>query len=468
MPAHTDSHATRELHLNVHPVAAGHHPGAWRWPGADPVAFARIEGYLDVARVAERGLLDAVFLADVPGLHADLTEYPIVNGLEPTLILTAMAVVTERIGLIGTASTTFNEPYNIARRFRALDLISHGRAGWNAVTTSGPRISGNFTASEPGPAERYTRAEEFVSVVLKLWNSWQPDALVADVGAGHYADMAGIRPVGHRGEHYSVAGPINLPPSEQGYPVIYHAGVSDSVRTLTARTAEAMFSAVVDPEAALADISDIRSRAAGFGRPAGSVLFLPGLVTTVGGTEEEALRRRQELDELSDNEGALHAVAAKLGLHPADLELDRPVPAALRGGLADIGGHSRPAARLALEGLTVRDIIRRGGTSGHVVAAGAPEQVADLIQRWYESGAVDGFTLMPDVTFDGLPAFVDEVVPILQRRGVFRTEYRGKTLREHHGLPLPAIAAPQQAAERDRNVSVPVPPGFAAAVSRSA
>ncbi|AKJ08813.1 nitrilotriacetate monooxygenase [Streptomyces incarnatus] len=442
------------MHLNVHPVAAGHHPGAWRWPGADPVAFSRIEGYLDVARTAERGLLDAVFLADVPGLHADLTDYPIVNGLEPTLVLTAMAVVTERIGLVGTASTTYNEPYNIARRFRALDLISHGRAGWNAVTTSGPRVAGNFTAHEPDSAERYARAQEFVSVVRKLWESWAPDALVTDVASGRYADMARIRPIDHHGSHYDVAGPISLPPSEQGYPVIFHAGVSDSVRTLTARTGEVMFSAVVDPDAALADISDIRSRALAFGRPAGSVLFLPGLVTSVAGTEEEALERREELDELSGNEGALFAVAATLGLDPGDLALDRPVPEALRGGLHRVGGHARAVARLALEGRTVRDIVRRGGGGGHVVAVGAPEQVADLIQTWFESGAVDGFTLMPDVTFDGLPAFVDEVVPILQRRGLFRTAYEGSTLREHYGLALPDVAprdratVPRASAER--------------------
>lgn len=451
MPSHPQPSPARTLHLNVHPVAAGHHPGAWRWPGADPVAFSRIEGYLEVARTAERGLLDAIFLADVPGLHSDLTDYPVVNGLEPTLILTAMAVVTERIGLVGTASTTYNEPYNIARRFRALDLISHGRAGWNAVTTSGPRVAGNFTAREPGSRERYARAEEFVSVVLDLWRSWAPDALVADVASGLYADMAGIRPIRHRGDHYSVDGPITLPPSEQGFPVLFHAGVSDSVRTLTARTAEVMFSAVVDPDQALADISDVRSRATRFGRPPGSVLFLPGLVTTVGSTEEEALRRRQELDELSDNVGALHAVAAVLGLDPGALALDRPVPEALRAGLEGIGGHARPTARLALEGRTVRDIVRRGGGGGHVVAAGAPEQVADLIQTWFASGSVDGFTLMPDVTFDGLPAFVDHVIPILQRRGVFRTEYEGSTLREHYGLARPKIPS------RGRGVATPAP-----------
>ncbi|CAO5189536.1 N-acetyl-S-(2-succino)cysteine monooxygenase [Frankia sp. AiPs1] len=430
----------RELHLSVHPVAAGHHPGAWRWPGADPLAFARIEGYLEVAKVAERGRLDSIFLADVPGLHADIDDYPLLNGLEPTLILTAMAVVTERIGLVGTASTTFNEPFNIARRFRALDLISHGRAGWNAVTTSGPRVSGNFVADEPSAEQRYARAEEFVAVVLDLWRSWAPDALTADVEAGRYADMGLIRPIDHHGEFFSVRGPLSLPPSEQGYPVIYHAGVSDDVRTLTARTGEAMFTAVVDPDTARAELDIVRTRAARFGRPRDAVRFLPGLVTSVGGTEQEALARRQRLDELAGPQSALRAVAAQLGLPAGALDLDRPVPDVLRGSLVHVRGHARPYARLAARGHTVRDIIRRGGGGGHIVAAGAPEQVADVIETWFTTGLVDGFTLMPDVTVDGLPAFVDHVVPILTRRGVFRSEYRGTTLREHYGLPIPDVA----------------------------
>ncbi|CAJ58912.1 Nitrilotriacetate monooxygenase [Frankia alni ACN14a] len=429
------------MHLSVHPVAAGHHPGAWRWPGSDPLAFARIEGYLEVAKLAERGRLDSIFLADVPGLHADIDNYPQLNGLEPTLILTAMATVTERIGLVGTASTTFNEPFNIARRFQALDLISHGRAGWNAVTTSGPRVSANFVAQEPSSQTRYARAEEFVAVVLDLWRSWAPDALVADVESGLYADMAKIRPIDHQGRFFSVRGPLSLPPSEQGYPVLYHAGVSDQVRTLTARTGEAMFTAAVDLDTARAELDVVRSRAAGLGRPPDAVRFLPGLVTSVGGTEREALERRQALDELSDPRGSLRALAAQLGLPAEDLELDRPVPPTLRENLARVRGHARPFARLAAAGHTLRDIIRRGGGGGHIVAVGDPEQVADVIETWFAAGVVDGFTLMPDVTVDGLPALVDQVVPILRRRGIFRSDYRGTTLREHYGLPIPDVAA---------------------------
>jgi FMN-dependent oxidoreductase (nitrilotriacetate monooxygenase family) len=301
--------------------------------------------------------------------------------LEPTLILSAMAVVTERIGLVGTASTTYNEPFNIARRFRALDLLSHGRAGWNAVTTSGPRISGNFVAEEPSSAERYARAEEFVAVVTALWDSWGDDVLITDIASGRYADTSRLRPIDHHGAHFDVRGPLSLPPSEQVRPVIYHAGVSDDVYTLTARTGEAMFSAARDMDSAHAVIGDIRERARRFGRPRGVVLFLPGLVTSIAETETAALARWDRLEELAG---------------------------------------------------------RNSGGSGHLRAVGTPEQVADLIEEWFRSGAVDGFTLMPDVTADGLPTFVDHVVPILQERGVFRREYEGRTLREHYGLPIPA------------------------------
>jgi FMN-dependent oxidoreductase (nitrilotriacetate monooxygenase family) len=274
------------------------------------------------------------------------------------LILTAMAVVTERVGLVGTASTTFNEPFNIARRFRALDLISHGRAGWNAVTTSGPRVAANFVAAEPDSRTRYAKAEEFVAVVLELWRSWSRDALVADVETGLYADMDGIRPIDHRGEYFSVRGPISLPPSEQDYPVIYHAGVSDDVRTLTARTAEAMFTAEVDIDIAAADLADIRARAVKFGRRPDSFLFLPGMVTTLGSTEREALERRQRLDELADTREAVGSIAARLGLRSEDLELDEPVPRALREVLPT--GPGPATVQLAQHGLTVRDILRRG------------------------------------------------------------------------------------------------------------
>ncbi|MFF4344343.1 NtaA/DmoA family FMN-dependent monooxygenase [Kitasatospora sp. NPDC001540] len=372
---------TRELHLNINLLSTGAHHGAWRWPGVDPLSFVHVENYVASAQVAERGLFDAVFLGDVPGIAENINYRPQFNGLEPTLVLTAIALATERIGLIGTASTSYNEPYNLARRLQALDLISHGRAGWNAVTTSIPAISHNFTATLPDREERYARAREFVDVVRTLWLSWEPDALPADTAAGRFADLDRIPAIDHHGEHFDVRGPFCLPRSEQGHPVIVQAGGSGHGRDLAGRTADAVFASGTDLASSRAYVADLRRHVASYGRDPEAIVVLPGLVTHIGDTEREAWRRRRALDEL--------------------------------------------------------DLEHRGTSNGHLTATGTPEQVADLIQLWFEEGAADGFNLMPDVLADGLPVFVDEVVPILQRRGLFRTEYRGSTLREHYGAAQP-------------------------------
>ncbi|MEV6926147.1 NtaA/DmoA family FMN-dependent monooxygenase [Dactylosporangium sp. NPDC051485] len=424
----------RQLHLNVHLVGAGLgvHPGAWRWPAADPATYADVDRWVEAARVAERGLLDAVFLSDVPGLWGDITHDP--QGayyLEPTLVLTAIARATERIGLIGTASTTFNEPYNIARRFLSLDLISNGRAGWNAVTTFVPVVAGNFGGSGiAARQDRYARANEFVDVVLALWRSFPAGAVVADVASGRFTDPALLRPIEHSGTNFQVRGPLPLPPSPQGYPLIVQAGASDPGRDLAARTADAVFSGAVTVPDAAAYAADIRARARGHGRDPAAVAVLPGLMTTIGGTEREALDRLAALDDLAQHPGALPGLAAKLRVDPGALDLDRPVPQRLLPGADDVHVLHTGALRLARQGRTVRDILRRLWRSGHLVAAGTPEQVADVVQHWFEARAADGFTLMPDVIADGLPAFVEHVVPLLQRRGLFRTEYREATLRE--------------------------------------
>ncbi|TQS22527.1 LLM class flavin-dependent oxidoreductase [Microbispora sp. KK1-11] len=426
--------SARELHLNVNLLGGlGAHPGAWRHPGADALSFAGVDRYVEFARIAERGLLDAVFLADSPGLVQDVSVQPPYNGIEPPLILTAIARETERIGLIGTASTTYNEPYNVARRFMALDLISHGRAAWNAVTTYNSSSARNFGGVEPTREQRYRRGNEFVDVVLALWRSWDPDAVVDDTAAGRFADPEKVRPVKHEGEIFSVHGALTLPPSEQGHPVILQAGGGEEGRELAARVADAVFCADVDPESAKAAAADLRSRMPRHGRDPGSVRILPGLETTIAGTEREAIERRDRLNDLADRKAVLQGLGMKLRVDPALLELDRPVPAGL---LPPPRPGAHRAVALARGGLTVRDILRRVGL-GHLTVVGTPERVADVIQSWFESGAADGFNVMPDVLADGLPAFVDHVVPILRRRGLFRTDYRGTTLREHYGLPVP-------------------------------
>ncbi|MER7008214.1 NtaA/DmoA family FMN-dependent monooxygenase [Dactylosporangium sp. NPDC000555] len=431
--------ATRELHLNVNLLGGlGEHPGAWRWPGTDPLSFLHVDRYVEAAIVAERGALDAVFLADSPGIVQDIRTQPLYNGLEPTLVLTAVARATERIGLIGTASTSYNEPYNVARRFMTLDLISHGRAAWNAVTTYNSVSAHNFGATEPTREQRYARGNEFVDVVRALWTSWQPGALVADEVGGQFADPSLIRPIKHAGEHFTVHGALTLPPSEQGYPVIYQAGGGVEGRDLAGRTADAVFSAAVDEQDAQANAAAIRRSAAGYGRSPDSIIILPGLRTSVASTEREAVERRERLRDLADQSGVIKGLATKLRVDADALRLDQPVPSELLAAAhGPAGGRDEDTLlRLARQGTTVRELLRAFGP-GHLVAVGTPEHVADTIQRWFESGAADGFNLMPDTLHDGLPDFVDHVIPILRRRGLFRTEYRGTTLREHYGLPVP-------------------------------
>ncbi|MEU3413834.1 NtaA/DmoA family FMN-dependent monooxygenase [Streptomyces sp. NPDC006658] len=430
----------RELHLNVNILGGlGLHPGAWRWPAADPLSFLDVDSYVRAARTAERGLLDAVFLADSPGIVQNVADVPPYNGIEPTLLLTAIARETTHIGLIGTASTTYNEPYNIARRFLGLDVLSGGRVAWNAVTTYNAHSARNFGAGEPTRAQRYARGNEFVHVVRELWQGWRSDAVLADRTTGRFADPDRIRPLRHEGAHFTVHGPLTLPGSPQGYPVIFQAGGGVEGRELAARFADAVFAAPEDLAAAGAATAQLRAQAAAFGRDPQAIRVLPGLRTTVGGTEEEAWRRRDQLADLSDRSGELVTLAGRLGVPSTALDLDSPVPARLLRAAPPAGGGEAEerARRLAERGLTVRDLLSRGLGAGYFHVVGTPEQVADRIQLWFESRAVDGFNLMPDVLADGLPALVDEVVPVLRRRGLFRTEYRGSTLRAHYGLPLP-------------------------------
>jgi FMN-dependent oxidoreductase (nitrilotriacetate monooxygenase family) len=324
--------AARPLHLTVHLVGAatGVHPGAWRWPAADPRTFASIDRWIEAAQVAERGLLDAVFLSDVPGLWGDITDHPQeAYYLEPTVVLTAIAQATSHIGLVGTASTSFNEPFNVARRFASLDLVSHGRAGWNAVTTFVPVIAENFgDARIADRGDRYGRGNEFTDVVRALWRSWQPGALLADVARGAFTTRDGLTPINYHGTYFDVRGPLPLPPSEQGYPVIFQAGASEPGRDLAARTADAVFSGATSVDAARAYAGDIRTRAAGYGRDPATITILPGLFTSVGSTQAEADDRLDRLDALAYRDGALTVLAGRLRLDPDRLEPDRPIPRA--------------------------------------------------------------------------------------------------------------------------------------------
>jgi FMN-dependent oxidoreductase (nitrilotriacetate monooxygenase family) len=431
-----------KLHLNAFLMGVGHHEAAWRLPESDPFASTNVEHYQNLARIAERGKLDSLFLADGPVLWTNIGQRP-AGTLEPTLLLTALAGVTERVGLIATASTTYNEPYNLARRFGTLDHVSAGRAGWNIVTTAGVEAARNFNLSElPAHAARYARAAEFVDVCLKLWDSWADDVAIGDKASGVWGDDEKVHPPRHVGRHFRVEGALNLPRPPQGHPLLVQAGSSEDGKELAARYAEAVFTAQQTLDDARAFYTDLKARAQSLGRNPDSIKILPGIVPVLGATELEAKALEAELDRLIKPEYAKLQLAQILRIEPSRLELDAELPFDLPGEDQIEAQKSRYTLVVNLarrERLTVRQLLGRlGGGRGHRTFTGTPEQVADAIAHWWENGAADGFNVMPPVLPSGLEAFVEHVVPILQRRGLFRSEYEGTTLRDHYGLPRPA------------------------------
>jgi FMN-dependent oxidoreductase (nitrilotriacetate monooxygenase family) len=430
----------RELHLNVNLLHSGVYPSAWRLPGSQSDAFVDIAHFIRVAHVAERGKLDAIFFADTPAIN-DRLDYRPLNALEPTIVLASVAAATRHIGLIATASTSYNEPYNLARRFASLDLVSGGRAGWNVVTTADAAAGRNFGRDgAPEHGDRYARAREFTEIVHALWDSWEDDAFVGDKASGRFVDTAKVHPIRHRGTHYRVEGPLTVPRSPQGRAVTVQAGGSEDGRELAAATADAVFSLAQTISDGVAYAQDLRARAARYGRAPGSIVILPGLATVIGSTEAEARRRQDALWDLVPLEYSLARLAGTLQVPLDRLELDKPLPDPLP--LPANANHTMFRGTVALarrENLTVRQLLKAlGGGVGHRILVGTPEGIADDIEAWFRAGAADGFNLMPDVLPDGLDTFVDAVVPILQRRGLFRTDYAGTTLRDHLGLPRPA------------------------------
>ncbi|CAM3828919.1 LLM class flavin-dependent oxidoreductase [Bordetella tumulicola] len=437
MPSHAP--ASRELHLNINMLHSGFVPSAWRLPEAQTDALFDVAHYVRLAQVAERGAFDAVFLADTAAI-SDQVQYRSINALEPTLLLATLAAHTRRIGLIATVSTSYNEPYNIARRFATLDHISAGRAGWNIVTTADPASARNFGRDVAiDHQERYARAAEFADVVKALWHSWQPGAFLGDKNSGYFADPDRIQPIAHQGKFFSVHGPLTLPPSRQGHPVLVQAGGSGDGRELAARHAEAVFSASESIDESRAYRRDLHERAAKYGRGPNAVSVLAGLTTIIGATEEAAYRRRDELMDLIPLEYSVKRLAGTLGVPLESIKLDEPIAQNL--ALPKNGTHTFFNTTLAAAkrtGATARELIREfAGGGGHRVIVGTPEQIADDIEHWFRTEAADGFNLMPDTLPGGLEDFVDGVVPILRQRGIFRNEYRGDTLRSHLGLGAP-------------------------------
>ncbi|GAA2438009.1 LLM class flavin-dependent oxidoreductase [Streptomyces lavendulocolor] len=431
----------RRLHLNAFLMNAGHHDAAWRHPATTPERVTDPAYFVELARTAERGLLDSVFLADGLALWGNV-RHNALGGFEPLTLLAALATATRRIGLIATVSTTFNEPYSTARAFASLDHLSGGRAGWNIVTSGSVDEARNFGRDEHlEHGLRYERAREFVDVAVKLWDSWDDDAIVLDRAAGIYADTDRVRPIDHRGEHFRVRGPLNVPRSPQGHPLLVQAGSSEDGREFAARHAEAVFTAQQTLSDAQAFAKDLRSRLARYGRTEDQVRILPGICPVIGSTEAEARALEQELTDFQVPEYGLAQLSGMLGTDLTGLPLDGPLPEL--PDERDINGNRSRftlVAELARrDGLTLRELIARlGGGRGHRVVAGTPEQIADELQEWFTAGAADGFNIMPPYLPGGLDHFVDQVVPVLQARGLFRTEYTGRTLRDHYGLARPA------------------------------
>ncbi len=432
----------RQLNLNLFIYPAGHHEAGWRYRDSAPERILDISYYQELAQHAEAEKMDAVFFADGPSL-ADNIRYAARFRLEPFTWMAALAAVTSRIGVIGTASTTYSEPYNLARQFASLDHLSRGRAGWNIVTTGAPNAAQNFGLAEhPVHAERYDRAREFVDVVSKLWDSWEDEALVGDPDSGLYADTDLIHPIDHTGRHFKVGGPLNTPRTPQGRPVYVQAGSSEDGRSFAARYAEAIFTAHQTLGNAQEFYTDIKRRAASLGRDPDQLKVLPGISPFIGSTTREAKNLHDEFNHLTQPEYSLEQLRRMTGVDLSSYDLDGLFPRDLIDARGERGVGSRFQVVVDIidrEQPTLRQLLHRlAGARGHRVIAGTPEYVADEMQTWFESGAADGFNVMPPWLTGGFDVFAEQVLPILRARGLFRTEYTGSTLREHYGLPRPA------------------------------
>ncbi|MCY0970565.1 NtaA/DmoA family FMN-dependent monooxygenase [Chryseobacterium wangxinyae] len=410
-------------------------PGAWRMPGVDPESYTSFDARVKQAQAAERGKFQFIFLPDGPGaVITDIaTESPAFN-LEVMMTLAAVARETEYIGLVATGSTTFNEPFNLARQFKALDVMSHGRAGWNAITSSGNDVAANYGTTIPSSKDRYGRAHEFVQLVQALWGSWGRDAWVHNQESGEFAKTERIAPINLQGQFVGSRGPLYIPPSEQGQPIIFHAGGSPNAHQLAGLYANAVIGAAFTIEDARAQRNAFREAAKSFGRDPNEIKYIPGLMTTIAKDRRTALDRRIQLagDSLQQRLGYLQQM---LGIPLNAAQLDEPILKILLDNArpSPYDPRSVNALKIAKEGWSVRDILAHGVIDYHPVIVGPGIEAADHMQEWFEAGAADGFWISPDVNSDGIDAFVDQVVPILQERGLFHHDYQGKTLREHLG-----------------------------------
>jgi len=432
----------KKLHFGAFMRPASIHTCSWRHPAGLADANFNFKAMVGFAQTLERGLFDAMFMAD----HVSLLNMPpealkrsaTVTSFEPATILPALAMMTEHLGLIATASTTYNEPYNIARKFATLDHISGGRAGWNIVTSTNPQEALNFGLKEMMEHDkRYRRGREAYDVVTKLWDSWEDDAFLRDQESGIYADLDKMHPPHHEGEFYSVDGALNIARPIQGYPLIVQAGASESGRQFAAEVAEMVFAAASTLEDAQSYYADVKSRAVAYGRSRDDLKVFPGNFVVVADTVAQAKKIKRELDDMVNPASGIGTLSVQLGCDASEFDLDGPLPE-IPPSNASHTSRQKLVDKAREENLTVRELAQFvGGAFGALEMVGTAQTIADEMEEWLMSEACDGFNVMFPYLPGGLDAFVDKLVPELQRRGLYRTEYEGKTLRENLGLKRP-------------------------------
>ncbi|MGH7031555.1 MAG: LLM class flavin-dependent oxidoreductase [Stellaceae bacterium] len=432
--------ARRQMHLGVFVLGTGNHSAGWRYPGA-AVSNLDLSVTREIARIAERGKFDLLFISD--GLVMDPGDHPsFLCRFEPTTLISVLSAATRHLGLGATVSTSFGEPYHVARAFASIDHISNGRAAWNVVTSSTAKAALNFSRERHMEHDlRYEVANEFVDVVNGLWDCWDDDAILADKSSGAYIDPTKVRPLNHKGRFFQIQGPMNIARCPQGRPVIIQAGGSPAGLDIAARTADVVFSVVQQLESAKSAYADLKGRLARYGRPPEAVAVLPGVMPIIGETDADARDKLSLLQSWLSPTNAAVLVSGRIGYDVSGYPLDGPVPPPPPSE----GGHtfSRVLFEAARrDNMTLRDLYNlTAAARGHWVVSGTPHRIADILEEWFVEGAADGFNILPPYFPGAFADFVDLVVPELQRRGLYRREYRGMTLRDHLGLArIPALA----------------------------
>ncbi|GAB6931222.1 LLM class flavin-dependent oxidoreductase [Paenibacillus sp. JCM 10914] len=432
-----------QMHLGAFIYYTGHHYAGWRHPDSEVEGLFGVELYKKLAITAERGKFDMMFFADL--LYVTQVEHSASGMLDPLTLLPALSTVTDKLGLTATVSTTYNEPYNVARKFASLDWISGGRAGWNIVTSQLDIEAHNYgKLKHPEHGLRYEMAREFVEVVTRLWDTWEDDALVLDREQGSFAEGAKVQAADYTGQWYSTKGPLNVPRPPQGYPVLIQAGSSDPGQNFAAQYGEVIFTAQQSKRAAQDFYQRVNSKLSQYGRKPGSLKIMPGLSPVIGATEEEAWQKFNELQSLIPASAAVTVLSGFLNYDLSNYPLDQPLPSDIPDPVAASNGmKSRVQLYMDMayqDNLSILELGRKIlSARGHMQFVGTPEQLADMMEDWFAERACDGFNIMPPVLPGDLEDFVDSVIPLLQERGLFRTEYTGSTLREHLGLERPGV-----------------------------